>query len=150
MSEFNREYIPMSLRLEVYFLDNFTCVYCGVRQPNQQIDHRLPVTLGGPSILENLVTCCFECNMRKGNRPDYKCNMIAMYGRFSYAQSIPELEYQPKPLLLPRVDRSRRLEQDKSKIVEMANMGLTKTAIAKKLGGNYQKRLRQVKEVLED
>lgn len=151
MSEFIREYIPMALRLEVYFMDNFTCVYCGTHQPNQQIDHRLPVTLGGPSIIENLVTCCFECNMRKGNRPDYKCGMVAIYGRFAYSQTLLNIIPTATPLLpKPKSQRILELNEiEKQQIKELANQGMKPYQIAQRLGGRYQTKLEKVKEVLE-
>ena len=45
-----------------------TCTYCG--QPNDgtvtfAVDHRMPLSLGGPHTLENLVVCCEPCNRAK-------------------------------------------------------------------------------------
>lgn len=66
-----REPISLGLRLRVLERDGFSCVFCGrtVRDGARlEIDHRLPVALGGKSVLENLQTLCFECNRGKGRR----------------------------------------------------------------------------------
>lgn len=72
-------YITNALRDEVYALDGYTCVYCG-RKPGQTYpteslsdsfmgcDHVIPFSKGGPTTVDNLVTCCNKCNQRKGNR----------------------------------------------------------------------------------
>ena len=33
-----------------------------------QIDHKIPFSLGGLTVLDNLQTLCSECNLSKGNR----------------------------------------------------------------------------------
>lgn len=65
--------INLSLRYKVLGRDNFKCVRCG-RTPatnlgvELHIDHKLPFSMGGKTILENLETKCKECNLGKGNR----------------------------------------------------------------------------------
>eukprot|EP01018_Ginkgo_biloba_P024342 Gb_01794 [translate_table: standard] len=54
-------------RKNIYNRDLFTCQYCGARD-NLTLDHILPVSHGGEWSWENLVTACFECNSRKGNK----------------------------------------------------------------------------------
>lgn len=56
--------------------DHYTCVCCdkqngkGVRL---QIDHILPVTMGGKNEIDNLQTLCMQCNLEKGtNEIDYR------------------------------------------------------------------------------
>jgi len=41
-----------------------TCWYCGRRMKKKEItmDHLYPQSLGGPTIPNNLVPACFECN----------------------------------------------------------------------------------------
>jgi 5-methylcytosine-specific restriction endonuclease McrA len=48
----------------------FTCQYCGRSAPDVelQVDHVHPQSLGGATVLENLVTACVECNVGKSAR----------------------------------------------------------------------------------
>lgn len=64
-----------SLRYDVLKRDNFKCVICGKSPsttPNLElhIDHIIPYSLGGETILENLQTLCSECNLGKSNKKD--------------------------------------------------------------------------------
>ncbi|HBR79796.1 MAG TPA: hypothetical protein DEA46_05200 [Candidatus Moranbacteria bacterium] len=69
----DRRGIPLSLRYKVLSRDSFKCVRCG-RSPatdigvELHIDHKLPFSKGGKTILENLETKCKECNLGKSNR----------------------------------------------------------------------------------
>jgi 5-methylcytosine-specific restriction endonuclease McrA len=69
----NRRDIGLSLRYKVLSRDNFKCVRCG-RSPatnigvELHIDHKLPFSMGGKTIFENLETKCKECNLGKSNR----------------------------------------------------------------------------------
>lgn len=47
--------------------DNFLCQYCGTNK-NLTLDHLLPRSRGGETNWLNLVTACFRCNSRKGDR----------------------------------------------------------------------------------
>src|SRR4051812_15410387 len=55
------------LRFEVFKRDYFTCRYCGAQPPDVVlvVDHVIPVALGGPSTLDNLITACEPCNQGK-------------------------------------------------------------------------------------
>ena len=78
--EYNTEYrrgnnrtIPLGIRLKVLDRDNFRCVFCGKSPATDlgtrlHIDHIVPFSKGGKSILENLQTLCEECNLGKGDR----------------------------------------------------------------------------------
>ena len=58
----SRSYTPyMSNR--ILKRDSYTCVYCG--QPGIVIDHVVPWSKGGKTIMANGVTCCGSCNMKK-------------------------------------------------------------------------------------
>lgn len=84
--QYTPERIPLSAALwkEVMFLDNFTCIYCGVRSSDMTVDHFIPVSLGGPEIIQNLVACCSTCNTKKGARAPYECGLAPRFGRYSY------------------------------------------------------------------
>jgi len=64
----------------VYLRDQYHCLYCGtgVTKREATLDHVLPVSKGGKTNFENIVTSCAPCNTRKGNkissewRPKYK------------------------------------------------------------------------------
>ena len=86
--------IPLSAALwkEVMFLDNFTCVYCGVRSSDMTVDHFIPVSIGGAEIIQNLVACCSACNTRKGARAPYECGLAPRFGRYAYVVQRAEPE----------------------------------------------------------
>jgi hypothetical protein len=64
-SGYKKKKIPHKLRIQVYERDLYTCVYCG-SQKNLTLDHVYPESLGGKTELENLVTACRSCNIKKG------------------------------------------------------------------------------------
>jgi hypothetical protein len=76
------EYISDQLRAEVFKLDGGVCVYCGRR--GNCIDHYIPSSRHGPSVLDNLYTCCRSCNSIKGDRPIYEVDLALRFGRFAY------------------------------------------------------------------
>ncbi len=53
-------------KLGVYRRDGHKCQYCGSTR-SLTLDHVLPKSKGGEDTWENLVTCCFPCNIKKGN-----------------------------------------------------------------------------------
>ncbi len=63
--------IPLRLRMRVLDRDNFRCGLCG-RSPATQLevslhlDHIVPVSKGGTSVLDNLRTLCADCNIGRG------------------------------------------------------------------------------------
>ena len=63
-------YRDPNLRNELFDRDGWTCQYCGERvsPDNATLDHRLPVSKGGPDSPENLVTCCLLCNAIKSGK----------------------------------------------------------------------------------
>ena len=60
------------LRFKVLKRDNFKCVCCG-KSPaidsNVQlhVDHIIPWSKGGETVMENLQTLCSKCNLGKSN-----------------------------------------------------------------------------------
>jgi hypothetical protein len=55
-------------RMGIYSRDGGRCQYCNspVSRWNFSFDHVIPRSQGGVTSWENIVTCCFECNQRKG------------------------------------------------------------------------------------
>ncbi len=59
----------LKLRWDVFKRDNFTCQYCGRNVKDDKIkleaDHIIPRSKKGKTIMNNLITSCFECNQGK-------------------------------------------------------------------------------------
>lgn len=69
-----RRALNNSLRYDVMKRDNFKCVCCGkspatTNKCELEVDHKIPVTLGGQNCIENLQTLCKDCNIGKFNKP---------------------------------------------------------------------------------
>lgn len=54
-------------RNRIYKRDGYECVYCGSKK-DLTLDHVIPKSKGGQNTWTNLVTCCFKCNLKKGDR----------------------------------------------------------------------------------
>lgn len=67
----NREPTSRKLRFDVFKRDAFICQYCGRHPPEiiLEVDHISPVSEGGKTEIDNLVTSCFDCNRGKGKVP---------------------------------------------------------------------------------
>ena len=61
--------VSKRLRFEILRRDNHTCRYCGAAAPHVklQVDHVLPVALGGSDEATNLITACEACNSGKSS-----------------------------------------------------------------------------------
>lgn len=64
--------LSMKLRFEVLKRDNFKCCACGAspaKDPSVElhVDHIIPWSKGGETIMENLQTLCSTCNFGKSN-----------------------------------------------------------------------------------
>lgn len=64
-------------RRNIYLRDNYTCQYCGVMPPKDEltIDHVLPRSRGGRSTWDNVVLACIRCNTRKGSHLPHEASM---------------------------------------------------------------------------
>jgi len=64
-------------RQNIYARDRYQCQYCGARKPAEELtyDHVLPKARGGKTAWENIVTCCVECNRKKGGRTPAEARM---------------------------------------------------------------------------
>jgi hypothetical protein len=63
--------IPLGLRYRILKRDGFKCVACGYGPKDDvklHIDHKIPYSLGGITIVENLQTLCSDCNISKSNK----------------------------------------------------------------------------------
>ena len=70
------DYVPFS-RANIYARDRHRCQYCGHGAPMSELtfDHVIPVAQGGRKDWENIVTCCINCNRRKGGRTPEEAGM---------------------------------------------------------------------------
>jgi 5-methylcytosine-specific restriction endonuclease McrA len=64
-------------RANLYKRDEFTCQYCGVALPGQDltIEHIVPRSRGGPTTWENCVAACEDCNGRKADQTPKEAGM---------------------------------------------------------------------------
>ena len=58
---------PLTPTKKNIFERDGACVYCGSTK-HLTIDHVIPVSKGGLNTWKNLVTCCFDCNNKKGDK----------------------------------------------------------------------------------
>ncbi|SJZ75332.1 HNH endonuclease [Novilysobacter spongiicola] len=68
---------PALTNTALFARDAHLCLYCGDRfhRPKLTRDHVIPVSKGGRDIWENVVSACFHCNSRKGNRTPQQAHM---------------------------------------------------------------------------
>ncbi len=64
-------------RANIYARDHHTCQYCGKKCPTENLtfDHVIPIVKGGGKTWNNIVTCCFVCNHKKGGRTPEEAGM---------------------------------------------------------------------------
>lgn len=62
-----RVVLPLEVQREIHDRDGGRCVKCGSTF-KLQLDHVVPVSLGGSNEPTNLQLLCMECNTKKGNR----------------------------------------------------------------------------------
>jgi len=67
-------------RKNIFERDKYQCQYCGTKPPNKRtairwmeenaltFDHVVPRSRGGKTTWNNIVTACFKCNAKKGNK----------------------------------------------------------------------------------
>ncbi len=75
---FRRPQKPVKFsRVNIYARDKYRCQYCGAKAPISDLsyDHVLPRAQGGKTTWTNIVTCCYRCNRRKGNRTPQQAGM---------------------------------------------------------------------------
>lgn len=66
-----RKLMNKNLRDNVIKRDNYTCQICGKYMPDGvglQVDHIIPISKGGKSVLSNLQVLCSKCNGAKSNK----------------------------------------------------------------------------------
>lgn len=64
----NKRPIPEKMRKLVFKRDGYTCRYCGSKEPPFHADHVYPECRGGETSIDNLVTACESCNLKKASK----------------------------------------------------------------------------------
>ncbi len=75
---FRRHAKPVKFsRVNIYARDGYRCQYCGVRCGIGELtyDHVVPRAKGGKTTWENIVSACYPCNGKKGNRTPAEAGM---------------------------------------------------------------------------
>jgi 5-methylcytosine-specific restriction endonuclease McrA len=64
-------------RQNIYARDRYKCQYCGNRFSSEDLtyDHVIPKSRGGKTQWKNIVTCCIDCNRKKGGRIPSEASM---------------------------------------------------------------------------
>jgi 5-methylcytosine-specific restriction endonuclease McrA len=64
-------------RQNIYARDRYKCQYCGDRFSTEDLtyDHVIPKSRGGRTEWKNIVTCCIDCNRKKGGRKPSEASM---------------------------------------------------------------------------
>ena len=64
-------------RQNIYARDRYKCQYCGDKFPTEELtyDHVLPKSRGGRTEWTNIVTCCIDCNRKKGGKTPREASM---------------------------------------------------------------------------
>jgi len=79
--------VPFS-RANIYLRDRYQCQYCGNRFSAAELtfDHVNPASQGGRKDWENIVTCCIQCNRKKGGKTPQEAGLklVRKPGRPSY------------------------------------------------------------------
>lgn len=109
-----RKAISKRTRFEVFKRDGFTCQYCGATPPTVilEADHIQPVSRGGITNMDNLITSCYSCNHGKAAIP---LNAVPQ----SLAEKVAEIaerEAQIKGLYHVMEARRLRIEDEKWQI----------------------------------
>lgn len=69
-SKNQRKLMTKELRKKIMTRDNYTCKLCGKYMPDEvglHIDHIIPISKGGKTIVSNLQVLCSKCNGHKSD-----------------------------------------------------------------------------------
>ncbi len=109
-AKIERSIMNDSIRYNVLKRDNYTCQICGATSKDGaklHVDHIIPISKGGKTVMSNLQTLCERCNLGKSNKTDenFFSNMICpkcgsklverngKYGKFIGCSNYPNCHY---------------------------------------------------------
>ena len=105
-----RKIMNDDIRYNVLKRDNFTCQKCGITSKDGaklEVDHIIPVSKGGKTVMSNLQTLCARCNSGKSDKTkeDFETNDVCprcggtlvkrsgKYGAFMGCSNYPKCRY---------------------------------------------------------
>ena len=101
-----RKIMNDDIRYNVLKRDNYSCQICGATAKDGaklHVDHIIPVSKGGKTVMSNLQTLCEQCNIGKSNKTDNddicpKCGgrlvkRKGKYGEFIGCSNYPKCHY---------------------------------------------------------
>lgn len=112
-----RKIMNDNIRYNVLKRDNYTCQICGIKAKDGaklHVDHIIPVSKGGKTVMSNLQTLCDRCNIGKSDKTDddfdksYNNNSVCplcggkltkrkgKYGYFIGCSNYPKCSYNQK------------------------------------------------------
>ncbi|MDY6972406.1 MAG: HNH endonuclease [Thermodesulfobacteriota bacterium] len=79
-------------RQNIYARDQYRCQYCGKQFSSEELtyDHVIPKSRGGKTKWSNIVTCCIQCNRKKGGSVPAEARM-KLIRKPSYPKWLPAL-----------------------------------------------------------
>jgi 5-methylcytosine-specific restriction endonuclease McrA len=82
-------------RANVYARDEYKCQYCGTKCRTDELtyDHVLPRSKGGTTVWENIVSCCYDCNSKKGGRTPEQAKM-RLHKKPVRPKAVPKIEFE--------------------------------------------------------
>lgn len=81
-------------RANVYARDEYKCQYCGTKCSTSELtyDHVVPRSKGGQTVWDNIVSCCYKCNARKGGRTPEQARM-KLLKKPVRPKAVPRIEF---------------------------------------------------------
>lgn len=134
--------VSRRLRFEILKRDDHTCRYCGQSAPDVklQVDHVIPVALGGGDGPDNLVAACTDCNAGKTSSTPAESVVAAVsldsrrwtqaISEAAAARSASRAEFQKARDLFERRWAGRRVPSDwGSSVDNFVRLGLSPTDV---------------------
>lgn len=103
-------------RFDILERDSFTCLYCGFSvidddDNDLEVDHVIPIALGGKCVASNVATACWNCNRGKADRSLKEAERILAV----VSDRNREYEVDPKEQYFPKRKNTKRPISDKQK-----------------------------------
>lgn len=121
-----RDNIPRPFVRHVLERDGYQCVYCGTqsdaateasKKGRMSIDHIIPATRGGSTVVCNLACCCRRCNAEKNDRTPTEWGLAPEFLQpgVAYLGESEGLVMSQKPCDKPVTREEKRREEEKPK-----------------------------------
>ncbi len=93
-----RKTSPRFSKYNVLLRDRFQCQYCGVSvsRDTASMDHVIPVSRGGSTSWQNIVTSCMPCNTRKGSKLIQPARKPQQPSYYELANARKQLGFEPR------------------------------------------------------